>query len=406
MGLGLSPAASAGTAPLASSGSAVELASPPSAGWPAPGVAMPRPWGLIDLSSQQVLAGSRIHEPVGGEAAIALLSVALTHEALQKGRLQRSMVLPSPAASLIPAGPRLFLGNSGETVQTLLQGVLLIQARDAMVALGTAISGDVPKFVDALNQLALRLGLANTRLIGLQPDEIGQSQTTVADLAVLAIWLQTQAPTVFADARVGQLVVQGIQHDNRNRLALLDDAVDGLLGSGDRAGAHLLVSMVRQQPLGVGSVLSRRLLVVMPDIEGFDAASRIALRLLAFGFRNFDVVELAAAGPFANPIPVYRGHRSLVGPTLAQRLLVSVPRGQIGQLAMQQTLPKGLLAPIAIGQPVGSIEIKLNGQNLRQVPLVASEPIAEAGLLGRAIDSLRLLFVSAPQTTNHPRPKP
>lgn len=372
------------------------------AGWPSPGVAMPKPWALIDLSSQQVLAGSGLNSPVSGESALALLTVGLAHEALQKGRLQRTMVLAAPPDPQIPAGPRLFVGPSGESVQTLIQGVLLIQARDAMVALGLALAGDMPRFVDQLNLFAQRVGMRNTTIFGLEPERLSENKTTISDLSILVSWLQLQAPTVFADSQVGQLSVQGIQHDNRNRLALLDEAVDGLLGSGDRAGAHLLVTMVRRQPLGSGASLERRLLVVMPEVEGFEAASRIALRLLAFGFRNFDVVELAPAGPFANDIPVYRGHRSLARPTLAQRLLVTIPRGRMDQIRLEQTLPRGLLAPIAVGEPLGHVEVQFEGQTLRRVPLVSSEPIAEAGLLGRAIDSLRLLML--PLSLPPPRP--
>jgi serine-type D-Ala-D-Ala carboxypeptidase (penicillin-binding protein 5/6) len=72
-------------------------------------------------------------------------------------------------------------------------------------------------------------------------------------------------------------------------------------------------------------------------------------------------------------------------------LFVAVPRGEGDKLktVIERTDP--LVAPLAAGQRVGSIKISsTGGALLATVPLVVQEAVPEAGLIGRAWDSLRL----------------
>ena len=52
--------------------------------------------------------------------------------------------------------------------------------------------------------------------------------------------------------------------------------------------------------------------------------------------------------------------------------------------------PDPLVAPFAKGQRVGSLKVLRADQLLFEVPLVALEPVEQAGVLGRAWDALRL----------------
>jgi D-alanyl-D-alanine carboxypeptidase (penicillin-binding protein 5/6) len=49
-----------------------------------------------------------------------------------------------------------------------------------------------------------------------------------------------------------------------------------------------------------------------------------------------------------------------------------------------------LVAPISKGQQVASLKVTLGDQPLADVPLLALDSVAQAGVLGRAWDSIRL----------------
>ena len=52
--------------------------------------------------------------------------------------------------------------------------------------------------------------------------------------------------------------------------------------------------------------------------------------------------------------------------------------------------PDPLVAPFTKGQAVGSLKVMLGDQALAEVPLVALDGVAQAGIVGRAWDAIRL----------------
>ena len=51
-----------------------------------------------------------------------------------------------------------------------------------------------------------------------------------------------------------------------------------------------------------------------------------------------------------------------------------------------------LLAPVASGQRVGTVTVRLDDRSVAEFPLIALAEVPEAGFLGRSWDSLRLMF--------------
>ena len=70
--------------------------------------------------------------------------------------------------------------------------------------------------------------------------------------------------------------------------------------------------------------------------------------------------------------------------------VAAVPAGAGSRLTTQVVRPDPLIAPLGRGQSVGSLKILLNGEPLQEVPLQALDAVEQAGVLGRAWDSLRL----------------
>ncbi|MFS2167688.1 hypothetical protein ACCD09_28575, partial [Variovorax sp. Varisp62] len=60
------------------------------------------------------------------------------------------------------------------------------------------------------------------------------------------------------------------------------------------------------------------------------------------------------------------------------------------KIKTQVSRPDPLVAPFAKYQPVGSLKVTLDDQPVADVPLVALEPVEQAGIFGRAWDAVRL----------------
>jgi len=51
-----------------------------------------------------------------------------------------------------------------------------------------------------------------------------------------------------------------------------------------------------------------------------------------------------------------------------------------------------LTAPIAMGQTVGTLRLMLDGRPIAEYPAKALEEVPQAGIVGRAWDTMRLWF--------------
>jgi D-alanyl-D-alanine carboxypeptidase (penicillin-binding protein 5/6) len=90
-------------------------------------------------------------------------------------------------------------------------------------------------------------------------------------------------------------------------------------------------------------------------------------------------------------VPVWKGKLNEAKLGSSGTVFVAVPRGQGQQLKTTLTRTDPLIAPLTKGQRVGTIRV-LTGNNVPMVdlPLLVQEDVPQAGMFGRAWDSLRL----------------
>jgi serine-type D-Ala-D-Ala carboxypeptidase (penicillin-binding protein 5/6) len=361
--------------------------------WPSPNGVSAKAWMLIDLSTGQSLAGVRESTPTEPGGLSVLMTAYLSFTALRERQIRMQQVLPGPLENEVPAGPRMFLGADGAKVRDLLTGVMLMGAHDAAVSLAKGISGSEDAFVALMNQTAKRLGLTTTRFTnasGARTD-VNPAQTTAQEMAALAIQLYLEFPEAFQIANQREITFNGIRQTNRNRLLWLDRSVDGLIAIDHPTQASGLVTARRPQPIGPREQIQRRLMVVVLQSDSAEVRAQETLELLNFGFQQFDVVRLFKHNAVGSELEVFKGIRAKLKAEFRQDVLVAAPRSRFGELRTELQTGAGLVAPVTAGQRVGSMRIYLGPLQIHEVDLVAAESVKTAGLLGRAIDSVRLL---------------
>ena len=71
---------------------------------------------------------------------------------------------------------------------------------------------------------------------------------------------------------------------------------------------------------------------------------------------------------------------------VADDLLLTLPRGKRRNLIRELVLDEEIVAPLAVGDPVGTVTLALDGETLTQLPLVALEPLEPGGFFARLWD--------------------
>ncbi len=350
---------------------------------PPPDIAA-RSWLLADLTSRQVIAGHRADDRAEPASLTKLMTAYLAFEAMRDGLLPPDRRIPVPPRVLKVPGSRMFIQpDLSVTTDELLRGLVVDSGNDAAIALAKALAGTENAFVGRMNREAARLGMRDTHFANATGLPDPDHYSTAYDLYLLATALMRDFPDRYAEYFAEKKFrYNDITQWNRNRLLWMDPSVDGVkTGHTETAGYCLVASSKRG---------GRRLLSVLLGANSESARAQESLRLLNWGFQAFDSVRLFDRGQTVKMIDVWKGASDQVRAGLSGGLTVTVPRGAANQLRAVLLSKPPLVAPVTAGERIGELRLTLDGKLFGEYPVVALESVGQAGLLGRAWDTLRL----------------
>ena len=347
---------------------------------------------LLDLGSDQVLAERNADTQADPASLTKLMTAWLVFDALKARKLTLEQTLPVSLrawAERKRGGSLMFIDpKMTPTVDELLRGMVAVSGNDAAVALAEGVAGSLDGFVGMMNRQAQAWGLKNTQFKNVSGLSEAGHYSSARDLGVIAAHVLRDFPDYYASYYgLRNYTFNNIKQDNRNMLLGRDPSIDGMkTGYTDAAGYCLIASAQREMPNG-----KRRLVSVVMGAASREARASESQKLLNWGYTAWDAVRLFEAGKAAVTAPVWKGKQPTVALGAAQAMVVTVPKGEGDKLktSVQRTDP--LVAPLAAGQRVGTLEVSTAaGARLASLPLVVLQPVEQAGLLGRAWDSIRL----------------
>ena len=343
-------------------------------------------WLLIDYGSSQTLAASNPEQRVEPASLTKLMTAYLTFAALKQGTIKpEQSVIVSENAWRAP-GSRMFIDPKNPvTVAELIKGMIIQSGNDACVALAEAIAGSEASFVEAMNREAKRLGLTGTHYANAtgMPDQAHFS--TARDLARLTQALITDFPDQYPIYSTKEFRYNKITQPNRNRLLWLDPTVDGVkTGHTESAGFCLISSSKRG---------ARRLISVVLGTDSDATRAQESLKLLNFGFQNYDAYKLYDKGQAISQLKVYKGAENTVGAGFARDFVLSVPKGlPPDRIKVRLTGRQPLIAPVQRGAIIATLSVFFDDKPVGEYPVEAVADVPVAGVIGRTWDTLRLWF--------------
>ena len=358
---------------------------------PQPPEVAARQYLLIDLASQQILAEREADAQAEPASLTKLMTAYLVFNAIRDKKLSLEQTLPVSvrAWNERKAGGSLMFVDTKMTpkVSELLRGLIVQSGNDAAIVLAEAVGGSVESFVDAMNRQAQAWGMKNTQFKNVAGLTEPGHYMSARDVATVAARIINDHPDFYPLYAIRQYSFNNILQDNRNMLLGRDPSVDGMkTGFTEAAGYCLVASSARDTPAG-----KRRLLTVVLGTNSREARAAESLKLLNWGWQAWDAVRLFEANKAVATVPVWKGVQAEAKLGAAGALFVTVPKGEGDKLktVIERTDP--LVAPLTAGQRVGSIKVTTaGGSAVATVPLVVQEPVALAGIFGRAWDAIRL----------------
>jgi serine-type D-Ala-D-Ala carboxypeptidase (penicillin-binding protein 5/6) len=352
---------------------------------------------LFDVTANQVLAAKNIDSPIEPASLTKLMTAYLVFDALKAKKIDLKQTLPVSTRAWKMPGSRMFIDPTMQVpVEDLIKGMIVQSGNDAVVALAEGVGGSVERFVQLMNEQGKILGLKNTGYKNPEGLTEAGHTTTARDLSVLATRLMADFPQYMSYYAIKKYRYQGTpttNDGNRNLLLFRDPTVDGLKTGHTEAAGYCLIATAKRDFVGLGAGNtpgSRRLLAIVLGTTSENERANEAQKLLNWGYTAFEAVKLFDAGQAVVTPKVWKGAENSVKLGRNEAIVVALPAGSAAKLKTSISRADPLLAPLAKGQQAAVLKVSVGEQAMLEVPLLALEGVAQAGLLGRAWDALRL----------------
>lgn len=345
---------------------------------------------LLDLSADQPLAGRNPDATVEPASLTKLMTAYLVFQALRDKKLtldQELTVSERAWRTGMTDASRMYIqvGNKVR-VEDLIKGMIVQSGNDATVLLAEAIGGSVENFVAMMNRQAQAFGLKVSQFKNPEGLPAPGHVSTVRELGTIATRLLNDFPGDVRYYALKEFTFNKITQQNRNLLLWRDPSVDGLkTGYTDAAGYCLIATAKRDFPNG-----PRRLITVVVGAASKEARAVESQKLLNWGYSAWDSVKVYDARQVITQAELWKGAAATAKLGTQTQVVVSVPRGEGAQLKTQLVRTDPLIAPLTKGQQVGTLKVLSGNTVVREVPVTVLEAVEQAGMFGRAWDTLRL----------------
>jgi serine-type D-Ala-D-Ala carboxypeptidase (penicillin-binding protein 5/6) len=345
---------------------------------------------LMDAASGKVLVENNGDERLPPASLTKLMTAYIATLEIRRGKIGEQDLVPISehawrTGGAASGGSTMFLPlNSQATVDALLHGVIIQSGNDASIALAEYIAGSEDAFADMMNETAARLGMTNSHFMNATGLPHPEHYSSARDMAILARAIIDEDQEHYAIYAQKEFVWNNIKQGNRNLLLWRDKTVDGLkTGHTQEAGYCLVASAVRDGARMITSVFGT---------ASESARAAETQKLLTYGFRFFESRTFYKQGQELAQVPVWKGASRQTKAGLAKGLTLTMAKGQMDKLQAGMVFDPRLSAPVAVGDVIGKVEVKLGDEVVHSADLIALEAVEQGSFFRRLWDSVSLFF--------------
>ncbi|WP_449427584.1 D-alanyl-D-alanine carboxypeptidase family protein [Rhodanobacter umsongensis] len=202
---------------------------------------------VVDPATGQVLNAVNPDEQNYPASLAKMMTLYLTLQALQSGKLKLDQQLPISAWAASKAPTKLGL-RRGQTISVgdCILGMITKSANDAATVVAEGLGGSEDHFAEMMNAQAVRLGMAHTHFDNASGLPDPASVTTARDMVTLAMALYHDYPQYAHYFATKEFMFRGHLVRGHNRLMDRYPGMDGLkTGFTDASGFNLASTAVR-----------------------------------------------------------------------------------------------------------------------------------------------------------------
>ena len=278
--------------------------------------------------------------------------------------------------------------NDQVSVEDLLKGIIIVSGNDACVALAEGLSGTEQDFVVLMNEKAEELGLENTNFNNSSGINDVNNYSTVKDILIMSQYMIQNYPEYYSyfkdttftwDRTGGDPITQG----NRNPLLYKNIGADGIKTGFLTVEKYSLASSIK--------VGARRLTAVASGFETKNSRSRESLKLLNWGLKKFDTIQVVKTSEVITSLNVWLGKKAKVEILPSEDIYITIPKRKKKIIKAILEYDGPIQAPIKKGDTLGTLNVYVSDELKKQINILAAEDIEKSNIFSRIFKSLNYL---------------
>ena len=347
---------------------------------------------LQDHQSGEILYEKNADSKIYPASMTKIMTSIIVFDLIRGGEttLDELIIIPEKAWRMSQSGysSMFIMLNDKVSVEDLLKGVIIVSGNDACVALAEGLSGSEEAFVDLMNIKAEEIGMSNTNFGNSSGINDVNNYSTARDILIMSRYLIQNYPEFYTyykettftwDRTGGDPITQG----NRNPLLYKNIGADGIKTGFLTVEKYSLASSV--------IVGKRRLTSVGSGFATKNSRSRQSIKLLNWGFRTFDSIEIAKSGETFTNLDIWLGKKDTVEVSTQEDIYLTIPKRKkkIIDVFVEYTGP--IKAPIEKGDLLGTVNVYVSDELVKKVNLYSNEKVKQANIFSRLFRSLNFL---------------
>ena len=347
---------------------------------------------LQDHLSGEILYEKEADSPIYPASMTKIMTAIVAFDLLKSGEtsLDEMITISEKAWSLSQSGysSMFIMLNDQVSVEDLLKGIIIVSGNDACVALAEGLSGSEEDFVTLMNEKAEEIGLENTNFSNSSGIGDADNYSTVRDIMKMSRYMIKNYPEYYSyfkettftwDRTGGDPITQG----NRNPLLYKDIGADGIKTGYLAVEKYSLAASIKNN--------ERRITAVSSGFNTKNQRSRESIRILNWGLRKFDTIQVIKKDETYTNLDVWLGKENKDGVVSKEDYYLTIPKRKksIIKAVLEHSSP--LQAPIKKGDKVAVLNVYVSGDLKKEIDLFSAEDVKRSNIFSRIFKSLNYL---------------
>ncbi len=278
--------------------------------------------------------------------------------------------------------------NDQVSVEDLLKGIIIVSGNDACVAIAEGLSGTEQDFVVLMNEKAEEIGLENTNFNNSSGIYNINNYSTVRDILKLSSYMIANYPEYYSyfketsftwERTGGDPITQG----NRNPLLYRNIGADGIRTGFLTIEQYSLASSIKKG--------KRRITAVVSGFKTKNDRSRQSQKLLNWGLKKFDTVQVAKRDETIASLNVWLGKKNKVDVAPSEDVYLTIAKRKKKTIKAVLEYNGPILSPIKKGDKLAILNIYNSDELIKQIDILSTEDISKSNIFSRIFKSLNYL---------------